>query len=243
MGGRLHIGTSGFSYDHWKGIFYPEGLKSREWLEFYCRSFDTVELNSSFYHLPSEKVVESWRQRTPRDFLYAVKASRYITHRLKLSGVDDSLRLFYGRMEHLGPKLGPILFQLPPSLKIDLDKLADFCGLLKDKHRHVIEFRHESWDTDETLSILREHNVCACFVSMPGIESIEEVTSDFIYIRFHGAEELYASKYTKKQLQIWRDLISEYRRSNLDIYAYFNNDYNAFAVENAMSLKDLLSGR
>jgi uncharacterized protein YecE (DUF72 family) len=240
MGGKLHIGTSGFSYDHWKGVFYPERLKSRQWLEFYCRSFDTVELNSSFYHLPAAKVVDSWRERTPGDFVYAVKASRYITHRLKLSGVDESLKLLYDRMEHLGPKLGPILFQLPPSMKIDPNKLSKFCGLLKDNHRHVFEFRHESWDTGETMSILREHNSCACFVSMPGIESVEEVTSDFVYIRFHGAEKLYASKYTKKQLGAWRDLINEYRKSNLDIYAYFNNDYNAFAVENALTLKELL---
>jgi uncharacterized protein YecE (DUF72 family) len=241
MDSRLYIGTSGFSYDHWKGIFYPEELKRGQWLEFYCQTFDTVELNSSFYHLPAEKVVKSWRERTPRDFEYAVKASRYITHRLKLSGIDDSLKLFYDRMEHLQQKLGPILFQLPPSLKLDLDRLSIFCGLLKEGHRHVVEFRHESWDNDETLAILREHDVCACFVSMPGIESIEEVTSDFIYIRFHGAEELYASKYTKKQLEAWRDLIREYRNSSLDIYAYFNNDYNAFAVENALTLKNLFA--
>lgn len=240
VSGRVYIGTSGFSYDHWRGIFYPGELKSGQWLEYYCRFFHTVELNSTFYHLPAERVVKSWHDRTPNDFRYAVKASRYITHRLELSGIDESLSLFYDRMEPFGTKLGPVLFQLPPSLTVDSKKLYDFCRLLKDGRRHVIEFRHESWRTEDVFSILREFKVCACFVSMPGIESVEEVTSDFIYIRFHGAAELYASKYTKKQLALWRDLIDEYRSADLDVYAYFNNDYNAFAVENALTLEEML---
>lgn len=240
MAGKVHIGTSGFFYDHWKGRFYPDDLKSRQWLEYYCQIFDTVELNSTFYHLPSEKVVKSWHDRSPEDFTYAVKASRYITHRLKLADTQESLKLFYSRVRQFESKLGPVLFQLPPSLKMDLEKLKDFCRLLKKSYRHTIEFRHESWHVGDVMDLLREYNISACFVSMPGIESIEEVTSDFIYIRFHGSAELYASRYTKRQLSAWARLLDEYRRQNLDIYAYFNNDYNAYAVENALALKEML---
>jgi uncharacterized protein YecE (DUF72 family) len=241
MAGKVLIGTSGFSYDDWKGRFYPDGLKSRQWLEYFAGIFDTVELNSTFYHLPAAKVVRSWHDRTSKDFTFAVKASRYITHRLKLADAEESLKLFYGRVREFGSKLGPILFQLPPSLRIDLEKLRDFCRLLKKSYNHVIEFRHESWHRDDVMEVLKEYNVCACFVSMPGLESIEEVTSNFIYIRFHGSSELYASRYTKKQLSVWARLLNEYSRQNLDIYAYFNNDYNAYAVQNALTLKEMLS--
>ncbi len=241
MAGKVHIGTSGFSYDHWKRRFCPDDLKSRRWLEYYCKIFDTVELNSTFYHLPAEKIVKSWHDRSPKNLTYAVKASRYITHRLKLANTEESLKLFYSRVRQFKSKLGPVLFQLPPSLKMDLKKLKDFCRLLKKSYRHVIEFRHESWQTNDIVDLLREYNICACFVSMPGIQSTEAVTSNFIYIRFHGSAELYASRYTKRQLSAWARLLDEYRKLNLDIYAYFNNDYNAYAVENAITLKEMLS--
>ncbi|OQX92954.1 MAG: hypothetical protein B6D58_00230 [candidate division Zixibacteria bacterium 4484_95] len=241
MKGNIHIGTSGFSYEHWKERFYPDDVKSKEWLEYYCRFFDTVELNSTFYHLPSEKVVQSWHKRTPKDFTYAVKASRYITHRLKLVDIKEPLKIFYRRASLFKSKLGPILFQLPPSLKLNLERLESFCKFLKKGHRHVIEFRHESWHDDDVIILLRKHNICACFVSMPGLESIEEVTSDFVYVRFHGAAQLYASKYTDKQLTVWAMLFREYLNQNLDVYAYFNNDYNAYAIENALKLKEMLS--
>lgn len=241
MKGKIYIGTSGFSYEHWKERFYPDNVKSKEWLEYYCRFFDTVELNSTFYHLPAERVVQSWHNRAPADFTYAVKASRYITHRLKLMNIREPLKRFYQRVIYFKKKLGPILFQLPPSLKPDLERLDNFCKILKKGYRYVIEFRHESWHDDDAIKLLRKYNVCACFVSMPGLESIEEVTSDFVYVRFHGAAQLYASKYTDKQLTDWAKLFKEYLKQKLDIYAYFNNDYNAFAVENALKLKKMLS--
>jgi len=234
------IGTSGWFYEHWWGRFYPEGLKKQDFLKYYTKYFNTVELNSSFYHLPKETTVEGWHKKVPKDFIYAPKASRVITHYQKLADSKESLNLFLSRVKILKEKLGPVLYQLPPYLKKDTKLLKNFIKLLPKKLRHTIEFRNTTWLQKDVFKILKDNNIAFCIISLPKFPIVLETTADFTYLRLHGEEGKYSSSYTNRQLKGWSKNIKNFLKQKLDIYVYFNNDANAYAVNNALQLKKLI---
>jgi len=242
---KLFIGTSGFSYSHWEdGVFYPKDLPKTKELEYLSRKFNTVEINSSFYHLPSEKSFCSWKKRTPKDFIFSLKVSRYITHIKKLSNCQKEWRDFLKRALLLEKKLGPFLFQLPPSFKKDTERLKSFIELLEktaSSFRFVFEFRHPSWFSKDVYEVLkRGGNTALCFIDSPRWESEEVVTADFVYIRMHGSKSLYSSNYSQKELKSLAEKIRDYLKKGLDVYVYFNNDAFGFAPKNAFYLKGVL---
>lgn len=238
----LRIGTSGWSYDHWRnGVWYPADVKRGRELDYYARHFDTVEINSSFYHLPRETTFRAWADRTPDDFVFAVKASRYITHRLRLKNAAEPLRLVVGRASLLGAKLGPMLFQLSPSTRLDLDRLRHFVRLLPNDRRFTFEFRHPSWFCEDVYELLAGRNVALTIADTPEYPCVPEVTADFVYVRLHGHEALYASNYSPEQLSEWARMISCWRNEGRDVYVYFDNDACGFAPCNALELKRMLA--
>src|SRR4030067_798149 len=186
----LHIGTSGWNYKHWKVLFYPEDIPQKKWLEFYCQNFRTVELNNTFYRLPEKKTFETWRDNTPDDFIFSVKASRYITHIKKLND-KEPIKEFLKRAKHLNKKLGPILFQLPPGWKFNEDRFNTFLDMLPEKFQYTFEFRNESWWNEKVIDALKDHNSAFCIFEIDGTLSPKEVTADFIYVRLHGPDEAY----------------------------------------------------
>ncbi len=234
------VGTSGFSYKHWRDVFYPPGLAQARWLEYYAQRFATVELNSTFYRLPPEKTFDSWRRRTPPGFLFAVKASRLVTHLKRLRDVQEPLETFIGRARALEARLGPILYQLPPGMGRDEALLGDFLALLPADLRHVMEFRNKEWYAGPVFHLLRRHNVALCLHDMAGSEPPDLATADFAYVRFHGTTARYAGSYSDQQLEEWARRIGglgDLRR----VYAYFNNDIGGHAVRNAATLLRFLS--
>lgn len=249
MSARAYIGTSGYNYRHWwEGVFYPREVPQREWLEYYARSFDSVELNVTFYRLPPRSVFEGWKRRTPAGFAFAIKGSRYITHTKRLKDCRDPLNLFFEHAAGLGRKLRVVLWQLHPMMKADSGRLEDFCELLKQtratrRARHAFEFRHESWFSEEIYDILRERNHALCIAHSPGWPCREVVTAGFVYFRFHGGERLYGSEYSEEELAEWSTKACLYFREGRDVYGYFNNDAHGFAVRNALRLKELTSTR
>lgn len=233
---KLYIGTSGWAYKEWRGIFYPQGLPQAKWLEFYNQHFSTVELNNSFYQLPSEKACNAWKERTSPDFVYAVKVSRLITHLKKLRNTEAALENFLSRSRLLGGKLGPLLYQLPPNMARNDALLESFLGALPHDLRHVFEFRHESWLDEEVLALLRRYGVGFCIYDMPGFGTPVAATADFAYIRFHGSADMYGSCYSDAEIEQWASKIEELGRNLTSVYVYFNNDTEAFAVRNAKAL-------
>lgn len=238
---KLHIGTSGWMYDHWEGRFYPRGLKKEEWLRHYCRYFGTVEINNTFYHLPKEAVFKGWRKKARKGFLYAVKGNRFITHIKRLRDCREPLQLFFSRVKYLGPALGPVLFQLPPKMKKDLMKLESFLKLLPKRKRFVFEFRNPEWFDEEVYALLRKYKASFCVYSMPGHECPKVITSSLVYIRMHGGSIIYGSNYSDKELKKLAQQIRGYLKKKLEVYVYFNNDASGYAVKNALRLKELLS--
>jgi len=236
----IRIGTSGWYYDHWRQRFYPADLPRSKWFEYYAQHFDTVEINNTFYHLPKEQTLRRWRELAPEGFLYAVKANRYITHIRKLHDASEPLERFFERVDLLKDRLGPILYQLPPSLHKNLDLLAGFIKLLPKSKPAVFEFRHESWYADETFDLLDESGVGFCIHDMPGNESPHIVTGQVIYIRFHGTTGRYSGSYSKSQLQDWANWLRNQTPKARAIYVYFNNDSQAHAIKNAKQLKELI---
>ena len=235
------IGTSGWNYPHWKGVFYPDRHPKTRWLEYYARHFSTVELNATFYRLPKPLTFENWQRRTPQGFLWCVKASRYITHVKRLKDVREPVRRLFDSVLGLGPKLGPVLFQMPPSLVYDEERVREFVDLLPSSFRHVIAVRHPSWINDALFRRLEEYKIAFCISDTAGRYPYEEVvTTDFVYIRLHGSRKLYASEYTEEELQRWADKI---RAWDLDVLDYFYNDLGRHAVLNARRLKELLGLR
>jgi uncharacterized protein YecE (DUF72 family) len=231
------VGTSGFSYKHWIGVLYPRGLPQARWLEHYVRFFNTVELNSTFYHLPRPGSVDGWRERAPRDFVYAVKASRYLTHIRRLRNIEEPLARFYGVIERLEGTLGPILFQLPPSSPRNDALLDGFLPRLSRDHVHVLEFRHRSWFVPEVLGRLDRAGVSACSVSSPGLRTGVLAAGPILYLRFHGAATLFGSRYAAPTLLRWAEAAQrEAAASGRPIYAYFNNDAHGHAVRNARQM-------
>jgi len=236
---QYYIGTSGYSYNHWRGVFYPPNLPQGKWLDFYAHHFPTVELNNSFYRLPSEDAFIHWRDITPEDFLFAVKASRFITHIKRLKNVEEPLENFLSRARLLREKLGPILFQLPPNMHKKEDVLESFLQLLPPGLPYVIEFRHQSWLDDKVFDLLRRYNIGFCVFDMPGFTAPLLATADFAYIRFHGSAGLYWSCYSDEELMDWAARIKALKANT--IYIYFNNDAEGFAVKNAHTISQFLS--
>jgi uncharacterized protein YecE (DUF72 family) len=237
---RTFIGTSGWSYDHWKGVFYPNDLPQKSWFNFYMHSFDTVEINNSFYNLPSESTFKDWYSSTSSDFVFSVKASRYITHMKKLRDPEDSLKKFTGRVKLLKNKLGPILFQLPPRWHCNVERLTDFTGNLPHGWRYTIEFRDDSWWDDGVYELLKKKNIAWCIFDLDGRLSPVEITSDFVYIRLHGPDGAYRGKYGGRKLRKWVNNIAQWLDSSLDVYCYFDNDENGYAPQDALKLKEML---
>jgi len=248
---KVFIGTSGYIYPHWEGIFYPGDWPKSKKLEYYSQHFDTVELNNTFYRLPGEKAFEGWRKRTPKNFIFAVKVSRFITHVKKLVDCSQAWKIFLKRALILKEKLGPFLFQLPPFLKADPKKLKDFLNSITQPLGHSVtrplrfafEFRNESWCKEEIYEILREKNCALVIADSPSWPKVYQVTADFVYLRMHGSKILFGSKYTKKELESLAERIKKWGKQNLEVYVYFNNDVRGYAIENARELKQLIFGK
>jgi uncharacterized protein YecE (DUF72 family) len=240
-GARIRVGCSGWHYEDWRGRVYPTELAKSRWLNFYSGVFDTVELNNTFYRLPSETAVTRWAEATGDDFVFAVKGSRYITHVRRLNDVEPAVQQFVERLSTLGSKLGPVLWQLPPGTSRDDTRLEAFLRLLPTSPRNVIEFRHASWRNEDIYSMLRCYGVALCLIDMPGFRSAPIATTDFIYVRFHGADRLYSSSYELAGLERWAGDIRGLSEGVRSVYAYFNNDVNAYAVDNALTLRRLLA--
>ena len=240
---KNYIGTSGYGYSHWKGIFYPEKLPYREFFSYYTEFFDTVELNNTFYHTPRESSIEKWYKSSPPHFIFSIKANKSITHIKRLKNAENSLKLFEGRIASLKEKIGVILFQLPPSFKKDIAVLKDFLAMLDLKWKYTFEFRHKSWFTDETYSLLKEKNVALCISDTPRYPYDETITANYTYIRLHGHKVLYASNYSNEVLQKYAEKIKKWNEKGITAYVYFDNDYYGYAVKNALYLKKILEER
>lgn len=240
MRDNYFIGTSGWFYEHWYGNFYPKDLSKDRFLQFYADFFNTVELNNTFYHLPKEKTVKQWQKKVCKDFLFSVKASRFITHIKRLKNTKEPIELFLKRAALLKGKLGPILFQLPPSFKKNGDILEGFLKTLPKGYDYVMEFRNESWFDKDIFDLMRRFKVAFCVASMPKFPVVLEVTAPFSYIRMHGGSVLYGSNYSKKELKEWASNIKGFLKKGLSVYIYFNNDAYGYAVKNALALKELL---
>jgi uncharacterized protein YecE (DUF72 family) len=238
MNTPYRIGTSGWNYAHWRGRFYPEKLPGSKWLAHYATHFDTVECNATFYRLPSEKTFRTWKASTPEGFLWALKASRLVTHYRRLRDVREPLEQFLCHARLLGDKLGPVLFQLPPSLHYDEALFEDFASLLAPFGQVAVEVRHRSWIDDRFFQQLQTHALAFCIADTAGRYPFHEaVTADFVYIRLHGSRKLYASNYSESEIQCWAEKIVSWNRPT---YVYFDNDFEGYAVFNALRLKECL---
>jgi uncharacterized protein YecE (DUF72 family) len=240
----VHVGLSGWNYSHWRnGVFYPPRLPAARWLEFYAERFDTVEVNSTFYRLPRREAVARWREQTPAGFVFAIKASRYLTHVRRLRDLGPGLERFLERIEPLlgSPKLGPLLWQLPPTFRRDDERLADALERLPQELRHCIEFRDPSWFVDDTYALLREHGVALVIADRPQVSAFQahELTADWTYVRFHAGTRGRRGNYSESELREWAARLREWRRTH-EIFGYFNNDWEGFAPRNAARLKALL---
>jgi uncharacterized protein YecE (DUF72 family) len=233
----LRIGCSGWQYRHWRGNFYPAEVPQRRWLEHYSSRFDTVEINNSFYRLPSAETFASWRDQVPAGFLFAVKASRYLTHMRKLKDPAAPLHLFFERATMLGRRLGPVLYQLPPHWRKDVGRLSEFVALLPPRRLHAIEFREPSWYADDALAVLNRRNVTLCLHDMSGSASGRRRVGGFTYVRFHGSGATYGGGYPRRELREWAEWLASDGR---DAYVYFNNDAGGHAPRDAMTLRSLL---
>jgi len=238
MATEYHVGTSGWHYDHWKETFYPTELPRTAWLAHYALSFSTVEVNNSFYRLPSERAFMNWKESSPTGFLFAVKVNRFITHIKRLKEGAGAVANFMSRARLLGEKLGPLLYQLPPQMKRDDARLEDFLALLPADMENVFEFRNHTWLEDGVYALLRRYRAGFCIYDMPGFTTPVETTADFAYVRFHGADELYGGCYPEDRLAQWAQWIAGLKVPR--VYVYFNNDIGGFAVKNALTLRRYL---
>ena len=240
MSSNYFIGTSGWHYDHWRDRFYPGELIKARWLEFYASHFTTVELNNSFYRLPSEAAFADWYRSSPPNFTFAVKVSRFITHIKRLRNIGDAVQKFIARATILREKLGPLLYQLPPNMHRNDEVLEAFLSTLPRGMKHVFEFRHQSWFNQNVFDALHKYNTGFCIFDMPSVSCPLVATADFAYVRFHGSTGLYSSYYSDEELADWARKLVDLSAKLKAIYIYFNNDAEAFAVRNAITLRGYL---
>ena len=240
----VRVGCSGWMYDDWRGRLYPEREPKRRWLELYARRFDTVEVNSTFYRLAKRSGVEGWVRQTPKGFLFAIKASRYLTHVRRLRDIAEGIRRFYEPLQPLieAGRLGPVLWQLPENFHRDDDRLAGLLALLPEG-RHTIEFRHPSWFCDEVMQLLRGSGVALTIGDHPSRPfQSHEATAPWRFIRFHYGARGRKGNYSETEIAEWATRIARWRAAE-EVYAYFNNDWNSFAPANARTLLKLLARR
>jgi uncharacterized protein YecE (DUF72 family) len=238
--GSIYIGTSGWHYKHWLGRFYPEGIKEAGQLSYYIQKFKSVELNNSFYRLPSPKTFSGWRKTVPSDFLFAVKGSRYITHMKKLNVERENIQVFFDSVKKLREKLGPILFQLPPKWKLNIERFEKFLRQLPKKYRYSFEFRNHEWYDKEVYALLKKHKAAFCIYELDGHLSPKEITADFIYIRLHGPGGKYSGNYKDPVLKKWARDCLKWKNEGRDVYVYFDNDQLGYAAFNALRLISLV---
>ena len=236
----IHIGTSGWSYKHWKHVFYPPKLKATEWIAFYSEHFKTTEINASFYRLPLKETVIEWTKKVPEDFLFCPKMSRYLTHMKKLATPEEPLQRFFDVFEPMKKMMGPVLIQLPPFLKFNYDKTEHLYRLLKSKYRKyefVMEVRHNSWLDDESLTLMTKYDI-GLVISQSGekFPYSEIITAKNIYVRFHGPHALYASSYSAEMLNEFAKKFKKWQKEGHEIWAFFNNDIHGYAIKDAMRL-------
>lgn len=240
--GEVRVGTSGWSYDHWRDVLYPKGTGNRR-LQVYAEAFDTVELNASFYHWPRPEAFRRWRQQLAADFVMAVKAPRGLTHARKLASPESwAARLAEG-LSALGPIAGPLLLQLPPDLERDDDRLAHALAAMPANARVVVELRHPSWVDDDVFRLLERHDAAYCVMSGAGLPCELRATSDLVYVRMHGPDpsRLYVGSYSDADLDWWASRIDEWRATGHAVLCYFNNDGAGNAVRDARRLRDRLA--
>lgn len=235
----IRVGTSGWVYNHWREIFYPRDLRQADWLSYYTRKFDTVEINYSFYRLPSEDAFDRWREQAPPGFLYAVKASRYLTHLKKLKDPEDPLGRFFERSGRLRGTLGPVLYQLPPRWRVNLSRFEHFLAALPQGYSHVVEFRDASWLIDAVFQLMERYHVAHCIHDMYPLQVPLRITVPPVYVRLHG-DPAYGGDYQRATLEAWARHIDDWRSQGLDVFVYFNNDIGGYALGNAKTLRKLL---
>jgi uncharacterized protein YecE (DUF72 family) len=239
---QIRIGCSGWQYKHWRGDFYPADLPQVRWFSFYARHFDSVEINNSFYRLPPPETFARWREQAPARFLYAVKASRFLTHMKKLKDPEDPLDRFFEGAKELRTHLGPVLYQLPPGWKVDLDRFEHFLGALPRGVRHTVEFRETSWYDERVFDLLRKHRVALCLHDMAGSATGQLIVGPFVYVRFHGTQK-YGGRYDDHRLDDWADWLVDRVADGADVFAYFNNDTGGHAPRDAVRLRDRIHAR
>jgi uncharacterized protein YecE (DUF72 family) len=238
--GRIFVGTSGWHYKHWIGTFYPPETKLHEQFNIYKQTFSTVEINNSFYRLPSPETFESWRKESPDNFLFVVKASRYITHQKKLKDPEDTTKRFFENVRYLKEKLGPILFQLPPTWKKNTERLEDFLRVLPKKFQYVFEFRNSTWYDEDIFSLLKKYNCAFCIYEIGGHMAPAKVTADFVYVRLHGPGNKYQGSYSQEQLAQWAKQCRDWQQQGIDVFVFFDNDEQGYAAFNAQTLQEIM---
>jgi len=241
MAAKIYIGTSGWSYKHWMGTFYPAGTRQKDRFAYYQKFFATVELNSPFYHLPPKETFEKWKNDVSPDFVYAVKASRYITHMKKLNDPSESLTRLLDNASGLDEKLSIILFQLPPNWEIDIERLKAFLEKLPKGNRYTFEFRNPTWYREEVYTLLKEHNCAFCIYELDGHISPIEVTANYVYIRLHGPGGKYQGSYSDAALHEWATRCKEWAAQGKDVYVYFDNDQEGYAAFNGIKLQEMIA--
>jgi len=237
---NIHVGCSGWVYKHWRGIFYPDGLPQRRWFERYAEEFDTVEINASFYRAPPASTFDGWREKAPPGFRYAVKVNRFITHMKKLLDCEAELERFVGLARLLGNRLGPLLFQLPPSLHKNVERLDAFLARLPHDLEQVVEFRHKSWYDEDVLRVLDRHGVGFVAHDLKGLVSPRWASGRTAYVRFHGTAGKYHGRYPDEALLEWTDWLVEQKGHGRSAWAYFNNDIHGHSIEDARTLKSMI---
>ena len=241
MNNNIYIGTSGWSYGHWKGVFYPEAMQAHDYLEFYQQYFNSVEINNTFYHLPETDTFRHWHATVADDFVYSVKASRYITHMKKLISPGVTVVPFMDRVKLLADKLGMILFQLPPHWHCNPQRLELFLASLPAGYHYVFEFRDASWFNKEIYRLLKRYHATFCIYDLEGKISPMEVTSAIVYLRLHGPSQAYSGCYKTQELMDWAAKIAGWYSDGKQVFCYFNNDEAGYAVKNALELKAILA--
>lgn len=240
--GEIWIGTSGWVYPHWKRRFYPPEVPATQYLHYYASHFDTAEINNSFYRLPTQATYQKWAATVPDGFTFAVKGSRYLSHMKKLKDPEDPWSRIISTAGELKDRLGPILLQFPASWPKNMERLREFLELEQVAGRRVVlEFRHQTWFSNDVYRLLEKHGVALCIADSTVFPRRDVITADFTYLRYHGRERLYAADYSDADLQVEARLIEKWRNQGIDVFAYFNNDGEARAVANAKTLKRFLS--